>query len=42
MATVSALSSVPLHEQDQSLARLTLTHLLNPKLWDLPEWNGPQ
>ena len=45
MATLSALPCVPLlpqQEDDKSQARLTLSHLLNPDLWDLPEWNGPQ
>ncbi|KAI1794612.1 hypothetical protein LXA43DRAFT_883649 [Ganoderma leucocontextum] len=49
MATVSALPPVvpllPLVEEatlpSSSPTRLTLSHLLNPALWDLPEWNGP-
>ena len=32
----------PCADDQQKLARLTLPHLLNPSLWDLPEWNGPQ
>ena len=45
MATVTAVSCIPLlpqPEDNESLARLTLNHLLKPELWDLPEWNGPQ
>ncbi|TBU35711.1 hypothetical protein BD311DRAFT_744458 [Dichomitus squalens] len=51
MATVSALPVVvPLlpavdefdqPRQGNSSTRLTLSQLLNPALWDLPEWNGP-
>ncbi|KAI0748520.1 hypothetical protein C8Q80DRAFT_744096 [Daedaleopsis nitida] len=46
MATVSALPCIPLlpppeDTEAPSQTRLTLTHLLNPNLWDLPEWNGP-
>ena len=52
MAAVSALPVVvpllPVSEeveqpaQGNSSTRLTLSQLLNPALWDLPEWNGPQ
>ncbi|RDX56475.1 hypothetical protein OH76DRAFT_389565 [Lentinus brumalis] len=44
MATLSAPASTPAlprADEQQNLARLTLSHLLNPSLWDLPEWNGP-
>ncbi|KAH9945885.1 uncharacterized protein BXZ73DRAFT_86130 [Epithele typhae] len=43
LATLPPIVPAPAQStnEQQSLARLTLNHILSPELWDLPEWNGP-